>query len=139
MFRTIAGLAAAGLALMPFVEKPQVAAPTAVQEQAVDPFETASLKGGQKQVYELSTTSGAHCRLLVEEASGTSAVRSEAACGLVYSGLERVSYWTPGFDGRVRLVDSIGNLVAEIGVSDGFAYEAVSPDAALFTVSEIVR
>ena len=139
MFRTIAGLAAAALALMPFVEKPQVAAPTAVQQQAVDPFETASLKGGQQRVYEISATSGAHCRLSVEDKGGIVPVHAEAACRQVYSGLERVSHWTPGVDGRVRLIDSIGNLVAEIGVSDGFAYESVTPAAALFAVSEIVR
>lgn len=135
MFRTIASLAFAGLALMPFAEKAEIAA---IQSPpVVDSVKTGSLVGSNRHVFEAEAPSGARCRIAVDDALRASAGQAEADCAALLPGLEAMTLWVPQGTGTVRLVDNAGRTIAEVGASDGFAFEAVSPSIARFVLSDL--
>jgi hypothetical protein len=138
MIRTIAGLALAGIALTPYAEKAKL--PVPAHQSDVDTINTSSMKSANQLVYDAAAPSGAHCRIIVNTGqAGKPFAHPEADCAEVYPGLETVSVWSQQVDDIVRLGDQSGMTVLELGASDGFAYEAVSPAAARITISEINR
>ena len=136
MIKTIVGLALAGIALTPFAEKAIV--PVAAQQSDVDTINTASMKAANRLVYDAAAPSGAHCRIVVDAGqAGQTFAHPEPECAKVYPGLETVFVWSTSTGETVRLGDQTGATVLELGASDGFAYEAVSPATAQLVISEI--
>ena len=134
MIKTIVGLAFAGIALTPFAEKGTAPA----ELPGVDMTETSAMSSDNRLVYYAAAQSGAHCRILVDLTGlGSGKAKPEADCAGVFPGLETVAQWSPTGEDTVRLNDAAGLTVLELGASDGFAYEAVSSDAAQVTFSEI--
>lgn len=136
MLKTIVGLALAGIALTPFAEKAIV--PVAAQQGDVDTINTSSMKPANRLVYDAAAPSGAHCRIVVDAGqAGPAFAHAERDCAKVYPGLETVFVWSASTGDTVRLGDQTGATVLELGASDGFAYEAVSPATAQVIISEI--
>lgn len=135
MFRTIIGLALAGIALTPFAEKGAIM--TEPHPVGVDPIQTSSMATGNRTAYVAATPSGQSCRIVVEGLEGGAATaHADAGCAEVYPGLESVAQWSPSDGSTVRLLTATGDALLELGASDGFAYEAVSPLAAQVTFSQ---
>ncbi len=136
MIKTIVGLVLAGIALTPFAEKAIV--PVVAQQSDVDTINTSSMNLANRLVYDAAAPSGAHCRIVVDAGqAGQAFAHPEQECAKVYPGLETVFIWSTSTDATVRLGDQTGLTVLELGASDGFAYEAVSPATAQVIISEI--
>lgn len=136
MIKIIFSLALAGIALTPFSEKG--ATQTASPDVGVDPIQTTSMKAGSRTVFIASAASGNSCKIIISTlGSGDAAAQADANCAEVYPGLETVTRWSSSGGNTVNLITMTGTALLELGVSDGFAFEALSPAAAQITFSEI--
>ncbi len=136
MIKTIFSLAIAGIALTPFAEKGS--APTPLPYAGIDPIQTSSMKTGSRTEYLASAASGKSCRIVVAVlGSGDAAASADENCASVYPGLDTVARWSSAGGNTVNLITRSGTALLELGPSDGFAFEAVSPAAAQITFSEI--
>jgi hypothetical protein len=134
MIKAIVGLALAGIALTPYAEKAQTAA--AEQQIGIDPMETSSMKPLGQTAFEVATLSGGKCLVSVDwRKAGVVSVQD--ACVQVFEGLETVSTWTEASGGSVHLKDTQGATILEIGASDGFAYESISPAVEVVTFTPV--
>jgi hypothetical protein len=134
MIKAIVGLALAGIALTPYAEKAQTAA--AEPQIGIDPTETSSMKPLGQTAFEVATLSGGKCLVSVDWRNA-GVVKVQDACAQVFAGLETVSTWTDAKGGTVHLKDTQGATILEIGASDGFAYESISPAAEVVTFTPV--
>ncbi len=136
MIRTIFSLALAGIALTPYADTGTP--PTVLPYADVDPIQTSSMKTGSRTEYLASAASGRSCRIVVAVlGSGDAAASADANCAGVYPGLDTLAHWSSAGGNTVNLFTKSGTALLELGPSDGFAFEAVSPAAAQVTFSEI--
>lgn len=134
MIKAIVGLALAGIALTPYAEKAQTSA--AQQQIGIDPMETSSMKPLGQTAFEVATLSGGKCLVSVDWRNA-GVVKVQDACAQVFAGLETVSTWSEASGGAVRLKNAQGATILEIGASDGFAYESISPAVEVVTFTPV--